>query len=125
MRPRHAHPLLVLTVIACFAVVLASQGLVVRKASDAAQDAQEGVNLIIDVTDPKCDRDRPACQRATEQRARQGAVVSDIEEVSVVGSFCAHQHHELDAVRRCVEQEFRKRTGRLPATARTTTTRGG
>ena len=125
IRTRHAHPLLMLTVIVCFAVVLATQGLVVRKASDAAQDAREGVDLIIDVTDPSCDRERPACKRAVEQRAGQGKLVSDIEEVSVVGSFCAHQHIELDAVRSCVEREFRERTGRSPANARTTTTRPG
>lgn len=124
MTTRHSHPVLILTVIACFGVILASQGLVVRKASNAAveakhaaESADETANIARDVTDPNCDQRRPACRRQVAQRegGGQATVVADIEEVSVVGAYCAQQHQALADIRTCVAQEFARTRGRAPA----------
>lgn len=120
-RQRHNHPGIIVTVIVCFFMMLATQGLVVRKASNAAQTARDGVELLVDLTDPNCDTSHAACQRAREQ-ANGGQVVADINDVSVIGAFCARRFDELEAVRTCVGDEFRRLTGRLPTIATSTTT---
>lgn len=120
IRTRHTHPVIVVTVIACFSVMLATQGLVVRKATHAANDAAETAATVRDVTDPACDQRRPACKRAQQQ----SSVVPDLEEVSVIASYCGHVpvNDTLPEVRACVEAEFRRLTGRPPMLTSSTTT---
>lgn len=124
-RQRHNHPGIIVTVIACFAVMLATQGLVVRKAGNAAAEAKETAAIARDVTDPNCDTTRASCRAAQARQGGQGTVVADINDVSVIGAYCAQQHDELDAVRTCVGQEFTRLTGRPVAIATTTTTAPG
>lgn len=125
IRTRHTHPVFVCTVILAFSVIIATQGLVTRKAVNTASDARETLLTVQDVTDPNCNQKRPVCRRTIEQRRAQATVVADVEEVAVIGSYCAHQHEALEDVRSCVRDRFAHLTGRQPSLITTSTTYSG
>lgn len=112
LRARHTHPVLILVVIVCFAVIIAVLTFVASESHKAAEDARETAAIARAVTDPTCDPDEPACQRAMENRQRQASAIPDINEVSVIAAYCGNQHGTLEEVRTCVEREFKARTGR-------------
>ena len=112
----------------CLTAPLAVQGVVVRYAVRTAASAKNTAEIADAVTNPNCDIRREACRRANLQRRSQGSVVPDIEEVSVIASYCGHvpDNDTLTEVRACVESEFRRLTGRAPQLQPvTTTTRPG
>lgn len=122
---RHTHPVLITVVIACFAVIAVVITVGAVAAINTSHDAQETAEIARAVTDPNCDPRVAACQRANENRARQAAVIPDINEISVIAAFCGNQHSVLQDVRACVEREFKERTGRMTSVGPTTTTTRG
>lgn len=126
-RDRHTHPGLILTVVVALTAVAMVLGTVASDARNAAGDAKETAEIARAVTDPNCNPKVPACKRANAQRRGQGSVVPDIEEVSVIASYCGHvaSNDTLAEVRSCVESEFRRLTGRAPQLQPTTTIPGG
>lgn len=121
----------------CLTAPLAVQGVVVRyavrtasSAKAAAKDAKSTAEVADAFSNPNCDARRPACQRANAQRNGQGSVVPDLEEVSVIASYCGHvpDNYTLAEVRSCVQTEFLRLRGRPPQlqpSATTTTEPGG
>lgn len=135
MTERHTHPGVILAFVTSFtavAVVLglfaSSVGEAATKASQAAADAKRTALIADAATNPQCDTSSEACRRANAQRQGEGNPVPDIEEVSVIASYCGHiaANDTLAEVRDCVRAEFQRLAGRplqLTRPPTTTTTR--
>lgn len=124
---RHTHPVMIVAIIVAFTAVAFVLGNYSSKVGQAASDAKETAEIARAVTDPACDTRTEACKRANKQRQGQGSVVPDLEEVSVVASYCGHvpTNDTLPKVRACVLAEFQRLRGRPPQLAPTTTVPGG